>query len=242
MVSDTALHHTWRLCLLVHGVVLKLHFTCGMNAKKNRCKVSHSALSIAGFFLAAVAAVAASDCAKKPVAFAAPLQEKAASLVSVKPTDSLGVFQEKVKAYVALQQETAKKLPKASSKSTPDKIEIYQEGLAELIRNARPNAKQGDLFSTDVALHIRGLIKDEFKGERLKELRAGVVTADTKGIPLRINGSYPEAKEIIEMPPALLLRLPELPTQLRYYFVGSNLVLMDREARIIVDYLPRALP
>ena len=220
-----------------------------MNAKKNRCMVSHSALSVAGFFLAAVAAIAASDCAKKPVAFAASIQEKTASLISAKParlparlSDSVGVFQEKVKAYVALQQETAKKLPKASSKSPPDKIEVYQEGLAELMRNARPNAKQGDIFSTDVAVYIRGLIKDEFRGQRLKELRAGVVTADTKGIPLRINGPYPDAKEMIEMPPALLLKLPELPAQLRYHFVGSNLVLMDREARIIVDYLPRALP
>jgi hypothetical protein len=213
-----------------------------MNVKKNKCIDSHSVLSVAGFFLAMVTAFAASDCAKKPVALAAPLQEKAASLVTAKPIDSVGVFQEKVKAYVALQQETAKKLPKASSKSAPDRIEIYQEGLAELLRTARPNAKQGDIFSTDVAIHIRGLIKDEFKGQRLKELRAGVVKAETKGIPLRINGPYPETKEVIEMPPALLLRLPELPAQLRYHFVGSNLLLIDREARIIVDYMPRALP
>ena len=213
-----------------------------MNVKKKKWVNSHSVLSVAGFFLGAVTAIAASDCAKKPVALAATFQDKAASLASAKPIDNVGVFQDKVKAYVALQQETAKKLPKASSKSAPDKIEIYQEGLAELIRNARQNAKQGDIFSPEISLHIRGLIKDEFKGKRLQDLRAGVVTAETKGIPLRINGPYPETKEMIEMPPALLLRLPELPTQLRYYFVNSNLVLMDREARIIIDYMPRALP
>ena len=44
------------------------------------------------------------------------------------------------------------------------------------------------------------------------------------------------------MAPTLLLRLPQLPKQLRYRFVGHNLLLIDRENGLIVDYMTKALP
>jgi len=39
-----------------------------------------------------------------------------------------------------------------------------------------------------------------------------------------------------------LMRLPQLPKQLRYRFVRSNLLLVDRENGLIVDYMTKALP
>jgi len=53
---------------------------------------------------------------------------------------------------------------------------------------------------------------------------------------------YPEAAELLEMPPTLLLALPPLPKQLRYRFVGTNLLLVDRENHLIVDHMANALP
>lgn len=44
------------------------------------------------------------------------------------------------------------------------------------------------------------------------------------------------------MPPTLLLNLPQLPKQVRYRFVGRNLLLVGRENGLIVDYLTGALP
>jgi hypothetical protein len=44
------------------------------------------------------------------------------------------------------------------------------------------------------------------------------------------------------MPPALLLALPKLPKQLHYRFVGRSMLLLDKEARLIVDFMPQALP
>jgi hypothetical protein len=38
------------------------------------------------------------------------------------------------------------------------------------------------------------------------------------------------------------LRLPQLPKQLRYRFVRQNLLLVDRENGLIVDYMTNALP
>ena len=43
-------------------------------------------------------------------------------------------------------------------------------------------------------------------------------------------------------PPALLLKLPELPQELAYRFVGRDLTLMDINARLIVDLIPNAIP
>jgi len=44
------------------------------------------------------------------------------------------------------------------------------------------------------------------------------------------------------MPPNLLLNLPGLPDGLEYRLLDRELVLRDREANIIVDYVPNAFP
>ena len=44
------------------------------------------------------------------------------------------------------------------------------------------------------------------------------------------------------MPPYLLPKLPQLPKQVKYRFVGRNLLLVDRENGLIVDYMTNALP
>jgi hypothetical protein len=38
------------------------------------------------------------------------------------------------------------------------------------------------------------------------------------------------------------LKLPELPKQVKYRFVGRNLLLVDSENGLIVDYMPDAFP
>jgi hypothetical protein len=57
-----------------------------------------------------------------------------------------------------------------------------------------------------------------------------------------VNAVYPEKSELLEMPPSLLLVLPQLPKQVRYRFVGTNLLLVDRENHLIIDYMANALP
>jgi hypothetical protein len=66
--------------------------------------------------------------------------------------------------------------------------------------------------------------------------------SDTKGVPLRINYPYPESKELVEMPPALLLDLPQIHETLRYRFIGRSLVILDRDISIIVDFMREGLP
>jgi hypothetical protein len=158
-------------------------------------------------------------------------------------TDSkVAAFDERIKEYIKLRGKSEDKLPKLSKKSTPTEIETNLVTLRTSIVAAREGAKPGDIFTPEIADHLRNIIKQEFKGERLKQLRETVREADTKGVPLRINAPYPETKELIEMPPTLLLKLPKLPKQLHYHFVGRSMLLVDKEARLIVDYMPQALP
>jgi hypothetical protein len=40
----------------------------------------------------------------------------------------------------------------------------------------------------------------------------------------------------------LLLILPQLPKEVKYRFVGRNLLLVDRDNNVIIDYMTNALP
>ena len=155
---------------------------------------------------------------------------------------TVAAFNERVKQYIKLREQAEGQLPKLSKKSTPAEIEANLVALQKGIIAARAGAKPGDIFTPDIADHIRQVIKQEFKGQRLRELRETVREAETKGVPLRVNAPYPETKELTEMPPTLLLKLPTLPKQLHYRFVGRSMLLLDKEARLIVDYFPTAMP
>ena len=84
---------------------------------------------------------------------------------------------------------------------------------------------------------MRRLIRTEFKGQERAEVKETVLDAETGGIPLKVNYPYPETKEVSTMPPTLLLRLPQLPKELNYRFVGRHMLLIDKENGLILDYM-----
>jgi hypothetical protein len=171
-------------------------------------------------------------------------QQKAGSRaeISGKETESVAAFEKRAGEYARLREQIEEKMAKLPKESTPEQIHAHKTAFEERVRAARVNAKPGEIFTPDIAAHIRTTIKTQFKGKARQELRETVLEADTKGVPLRVNYPYPETKELVEMPPTLLLKLPRLPKQLRYRFVGRNMLLVDRENSLIVDYMLDALP
>jgi hypothetical protein len=152
-------------------------------------------------------------------------------------------FEKRVKDYVQVREQIEAKMPKLSKEAKPEEIELHKKQLQESVQRARAGAKHGDIFTPEAAALIRAIIKDEFKGRDRVELRKTVlVEAEVKSVPLRVNYPYPEVKEQLEMAPTLLLRLPQLPKQIRYRFVGNNLLLVDRENGLIIDFMTKALP
>jgi hypothetical protein len=197
--------------------------------------------------LLAVGVVVVLSMALTPSAFiATPVFAQAQGTqvsLSVAEKQTVKVFEKRVKQYADLRDRVAGKLPKPSDDATPEQIEVYKKSFQERVRNARAGAKHGDVFIPQAAEFIRAIVKDEFKGRERAELRDTVLReADTKAVPLRVNYPYPETQELLEMPATLLLRLPQLPKQIRYRFVGNNLLLVDRENGLIIDYMTKALP
>lgn len=151
-------------------------------------------------------------------------------------------FENRVKEYSSLRERVEGQLPKLPKKATPEQIEVHKTALLKAVQAARAGAKQGEIFTPAASRLIRGIIKAEFKGRERAELRKNVFEGETKGVVTRVNFAYPESKELLEMPPSLLLALPQLPKQVRYRFVGTNLLLVDRENNVILDYMTNALP
>lgn len=155
---------------------------------------------------------------------------------------SLAVFIENVNQYARLQEQLEKKLPKLTPKSEPEEIKARQTALEEAVRAARVDARPGDLFNKGTADHIRRVIREEFKGTKRQALRATIRDENTQGIPLKVNYPYPDAKAYSTVLPALLLKLPLLPKTLEYRFVGRHLILLDKKADLILDFMLNAVP
>jgi len=169
-------------------------------------------------------------------------QTKPKSQISAGDRQAITQFEERVKAYVKLRGKVKAKLPSLSKDSTPEQIETYRKTFEASLRAARGGATRGAIFTPAAADYIRRTLKTEFKGKDRAELREIVFEAETQGVPLRVNYPYPEAKELTEMPPTLLLELPQLPKEVRYRFVGRNMLLVDRDNNLIIDYMVDALP
>ena len=164
---------------------------------------------------------------------------------SLSPADKqiAEAFAKQVKDYANMREALEAKMPPLSKEAKPEEIQRHKEQFQERVRAARVGSKPGDIFTPSAAALIRAIIKDEFKGRDRVELRNAVLKeSENKAVPLRVNYPYPESQELLEMPPTLLLRLPQLPKQVRYRFVRNNLLLVDRENGLIVDYMTNALP
>jgi hypothetical protein len=162
----------------------------------------------------------------------------------VSPADKAAIqmFERQINDYVELRKKTRASAPKLSKDSTPEQINAYRTALEESMRNARAGAKRGELFRPETADYIRRTLKAEFQGKDRRELRDTIFETETQGVVLRVNYPYAQSAELSEMPATLLAKLPQLPKEVRYRFVGRNLLLVDRESNVIIDYMPDALP
>ncbi len=162
----------------------------------------------------------------------------------VSPADktTIQVFEKQVKDYVALRNKLRENAPKLSKDSTPEQIHAYRTALEKSLQTARAGAKRGDLFRPETAAYIRRTLKNEFQGQDRKELRDTIFETETQGVVLRVNYPYAQTAELSEMPATLLTKLPQLPKEVRYRFVGRSMLLVDRESNVIIDYMPDAMP
>ncbi len=151
-------------------------------------------------------------------------------------------FNRHVKDYLKQRDQADKKVPAISKEATPEEITAYQAKFVAELRGMRAGTKQGYIFQPAFADYVRSTIKTEFPPADKAEIKQTILEADTKGVPLRVNYPYPETKELSQVPPTLLLKLPQLPKQVKYRFVGRHMLLVDTDNGLIVDYMLNALP
>lgn len=178
----------------------------------------------------AVARVSAQDLASKE-AKPTPQEQKL-----------IDAFNSHVKDYLKQRELVAKKLPSLSKDATPEEITAYQDKFVTELRGMRAGTKQGYIFQPPMADYVRSMIRTDFPPSDKAEIKQTILEADTKGVPLRVNYPYPETKELAQIPPTLLLKLPQLPKQVKYRFVGRHMLLVDTDNGLIVDYMLNALP
>lgn len=170
----------------------------------------------------------------------APHETSAVNQDSLVITD----FENRVKEYVKLHKKaqsgiTALKKPTDST----SKINEYRRDLARNIRAARPQAKQGDIFTPAVTQEFKRLLSIAYQGTNGAQIRVSLRHDEpVSGVPVRVNAAYPERVPLQSTPPSILLNLPDLPPELDYRIVGRALVLRDVGASVIVDYIPDAIP
>lgn len=163
-------------------------------------------------------------------------------------------FTARVKEYTKLVDRLEKDLGRLPDKAEPERIVAHRKALAGAIRQARADAKPGDLFPMAERPVFRRILHSETKGpdgaparktiaEDNPKKPAKAQEADHKSPPVKlaVNAVYPDGAPRSTVPPSLLLRMPKIPETVEFRFVGKALVLYDSRANLIVDYLPDAL-
>jgi hypothetical protein len=151
-------------------------------------------------------------------------------------------FENRVRQYTSRREAIEEQMPQLPKKATAEQISAHKEALLKKVAADRKGVVRGNVFTPDSEAMIRSIILNHYPGRDRMELKKELAVAENKNVPLRVNAAYPETAELLEMPPTLLLALPQLPKQVRYRFVGNNLLIVDRENHLIVDYMTKALP
>jgi hypothetical protein len=154
------------------------------------------------------------------------------------------IFTDRVQAYVKMQKNLEASL--STLKPTKDVAQIveYQRALAEKIADARRDAHQGDIFTHEVTKRFRKIIHGELSGHKGRFARETIRQDNPSKVFVRlhVNALFPEGSELTTTPPNLLLKLPELPQEMAYRFIGRDLALIAIKARLIVDFIRNVIP
>jgi hypothetical protein len=160
--------------------------------------------------------------------------------------DTIKAFEERVARYGELQNEVKGKIPSLRDNDGAVQIAAHQQALALGIRAARTNASEGDVFFDGARDQLIRIVRNELQRPEGANLRA-TIELDEPGderllLGLSVNASYPEGVPLSTMPASLLTKLPQLPKDMEYRFVGKDLVLRDVSANLFVDFVRDVIP
>lgn len=163
---------------------------------------------------------------------------------SANPTDTMFAdFAKRLEAYTALRERLTDSIGDLDPTKSQAEIAERAVALGNAIIAARPQAKQGDIFSPEVSAFLATLIRQEYKrrSEPVRETREDQQD-ELPNFEPEVNQIYPTTYPLATFPPALLPVLPPLPEEIEYRIVRDYLILRDVEANVILDFMPGAVP
>ena len=166
----------------------------------------------------------------------ATVQSETASQVSL-DRELVSDFRERVDDYMRLHEKAQKLGTRQKQRDDIGENLVSQQALAMRIRFARHDARPGDLFTPPIAMALRRAMDPVLRGIASLRARESIRDGAPEIFVLAVNADYPAGASRSTMPGNVLKILPPLPPGLEYRIVDTHLVLMDREANIIVDYV-----
>jgi hypothetical protein len=183
-------------------------------------------------------------CKEKPAATVKEVNKlDAAASTAPNPIDDprFKEYFDRVRAYIEIHKAADAKVPSLRNTDNPKDVSAREKALADAIRVLRAGAQQGDVFTPGASKEIAAIIVDDFTARPPRDQRAILIEVPMKSPP-SINTDYPTKLPLATVPPALLLKLPTLPDDLEYRFLGRHLILRDIKANLIVDFIPDVVP
>jgi hypothetical protein len=173
-------------------------------------------------------------------------------------SEVLEEFYEEIQDYVRLRQKAVAAVPALPPDATAEQIATRQKALTRAIVEYRRKAKQGEVFEPEVERAFRHVFKEAFDSPEgaamMNEIKSGNPRLEgvpnpgnptqetTRNVQLGVNVVYPDDAPFSSVPPGLLLKIPALPEQVRYRFIGRALILRDTEANVILDFIRDIVP
>jgi hypothetical protein len=167
-------------------------------------------------------------------------EQKATAAPENPNAPTLAEFNARLEKYIKFQRTLLKEAPLRETENSAE-ITARQELLAAKIRTIRKNARQGDIFTPQVAAMFRRLLYPELHGTDAQATKDDLKEGAPTAVPVKVNAAYPADQPLSTVPANLLARLPHLPKDVDYRVVGRHLILRDVDANIIVDYIPNAI-
>lgn len=150
--------------------------------------------------------------------------------------ETLAAFNKRAQDYAALREHLERGLPPLRITADADEIESFEHRLAHRIRDAR-SSKRGQLFVPPMEGQLKRMLELRVDAATI----AAIMDDGPAEFDVDINETYSKRRPLATMPPNILLRLPDLPRDMEYRFVGRHLIIRDMRANIIIDEIPYVL-
>jgi hypothetical protein len=152
-------------------------------------------------------------------------------------------FHDRIEDYEKLHKNAEKSLPHLKKTGKQEVIAARQQALVDKIRELRSNARRGDIFTPGATEAITREIRAVFSGSDGHRVQNTIQAGEPlESFKVEVNQKYPDGLPFTTVPPTLLQKLPRLPDEVDYRILGSTLLLVDRKANLIIDFIPNVIP